>query len=65
MDDSGVYDISNLDRLGKSEWQLVQNVVDGVKISIDLEKALENQEDIDCYKVFEKLNSFTFLLFCK
>ena len=47
MDDSGVYDISNLDRLGKSEWELVQNVVDGVKMLVNLEKALETDEDID------------------
>ena len=44
MDDSGVYDISNLDRLGKSEWELVQNVVDGVKMLVNLEKALEKRE---------------------
>lgn len=47
MDDSGIFDISNLDRLGKSEWELVQNVVDGVKMLVDLEKALEKGEDID------------------
>lgn len=47
MDDSGIFDISNLDRLGKSEWELVQNVVDGVKMLVDLEKALEKGEDIE------------------
>ena len=47
MDDSGIFDISNLDRLGHSEYELVQAVVDGVKILVNLEKALEKGEDID------------------
>lgn len=47
MDDSGIFDISNLDRLGKSEYELVQEVISGVKILVNLEKALEAGEDIE------------------
>ncbi|XP_077988460.1 creatine kinase, flagellar-like [Glandiceps talaboti] len=43
----GVFDISNLDRLGKSEVKLVQLVVDGVKLLVEMEKALEKGESID------------------
>lgn len=42
----GTFDISNLDRLGTSEVQQVQSVVDGVKKLIELEKALEKGSDI-------------------
>jgi len=42
----GKFDISNLDRLGFSEVQLVQMVCDGINILVDLEKALEAGEDI-------------------
>lgn len=41
-----VFDISNNDRLGKSEVELVQLVIDGVNYLIDCEKKLENGEDI-------------------
>ncbi|XP_030647035.1 creatine kinase S-type, mitochondrial isoform X1 [Chanos chanos] len=40
------FDISNLDRLGKSEVELVQLVVDGVNYLIDCEKKLEKGQDI-------------------
>ncbi|KAK2911709.1 hypothetical protein Q8A67_003842 [Cirrhinus molitorella] len=40
------FDISNLDRLGKSEVELVQCVVDGVNYLIDCEKKLEKGQDI-------------------
>lgn len=43
----GVYDISNADRLGSSEVEQVQCVVDGVKLMIDMEKKLEKGEAID------------------
>lgn len=43
----GVFDISNADRLGFSEVELVQMVVDGVKLLVDMEKRLENRESID------------------
>ncbi|XP_071485240.1 creatine kinase, flagellar-like [Diadema antillarum] len=42
----GTFDISNLDRLGSSEVQQVQSVVDGVKKLVELEKALEQKTDI-------------------
>ncbi|XP_061649126.1 creatine kinase, testis isozyme-like isoform X2 [Phyllopteryx taeniolatus] len=43
----GVFDISNADRLGFSEVELVQMVVDGVKLLVDMEKNLEKEESID------------------
>uniref|UniRef100_A0A8C5NB42 Creatine kinase S-type, mitochondrial n=1 Tax=Gouania willdenowi TaxID=441366 RepID=A0A8C5NB42_GOUWI len=39
-------DISNLDRLGRSEVELVQMVVDGVNYLIECEKRLERGQDI-------------------
>ena len=42
-----VYDISNADRLGFSEVQLVQMVIDGVNFLIAMEKKLESGEKID------------------
>merc|ERR550534_2619923 len=43
----GTYDISNADRLGFSEVKLLQNVVDGVNLLIDMEKRLEQGKSID------------------
>lgn len=43
----GVFDVSNLDRLGFSEVELVQKVVDGVKLLIDMEKRLMEGKSID------------------
>lgn len=40
------FDISNLARLGESEVQLVQNVIDGVKYLIACDKRLERDQDI-------------------
>ncbi|KAK5901805.1 hypothetical protein CesoFtcFv8_007128 [Champsocephalus esox] len=45
----GTYDISNLDRLGLSEVQLVQTVIDGVNYLIECEKRLEKGQDIKVY----------------
>ncbi len=42
----GTYDVSNADRLGYSEVELVQFVVDGVNLLIDMEKKLEKGECI-------------------
>ncbi|XP_060004961.1 creatine kinase U-type, mitochondrial isoform X2 [Lagenorhynchus albirostris] len=42
----GIIDISNLDRLGKSEVELVQLVIDGVNYLIDCERRLERGQDI-------------------
>ena len=41
-----MYDISNLDRLGTSEVQQVQCLIDGVQKLIEMEKAMEKKEDI-------------------
>jgi len=46
-DDSGTFDISNADRIGFSEVELVQMVVDGVEFLISCEKKLEKGESID------------------
>ncbi|KAK5857816.1 hypothetical protein PBY51_011035 [Eleginops maclovinus] len=43
----GVFDISNADRLGFSEVELVQMVVDGVKLLVEMEKRLEKGQSID------------------
>ncbi|KAK3527007.1 hypothetical protein QTP86_006387 [Hemibagrus guttatus] len=43
----GVFDISNADRIGTSEVEQVQCVVDGVKLMIEMEKKLEKGEAID------------------
>ncbi|XP_028252685.1 creatine kinase B-type [Parambassis ranga] len=43
----GVFDISNADRLGFSEVELVQMVVDGVNLLVDMEKRLEGGDSID------------------
>ncbi|KAE8584911.1 hypothetical protein XENTR_v10021157 [Xenopus tropicalis] len=43
----GVFDISNADRLGFSEVDQVQMVVDGVKLMIEMEKKLEKGQSID------------------
>ncbi|KAG7232954.1 hypothetical protein INR49_005806 [Caranx melampygus] len=43
----GVFDISNADRLGFSEVELVQMVVDGIKLLIEMEKKLEKGQSID------------------
>lgn len=43
----GVFDISNADRLGFSEVELVQMVVDGVNLLVEMEKRLEGGESID------------------
>lgn len=43
----GIFDISNADRLGFSEVQLVQFVVSGVNLLIEMEKRLEAGKAID------------------
>ena len=43
----GVFDISNADRLGFSEVELVQMVIDGVKLLVEMEKKLEAGGSID------------------
>ncbi|XP_071794273.1 arginine kinase-like isoform X1 [Asterias amurensis] len=43
----GVYDISNLDRLGTTEVQQVQCVITGINLLVQMEKCLEKGEPID------------------
>ena len=45
--EDGTFDISNLDRLGSSEVAQVQQVVDGVKLLVEMEKKLMAKESID------------------
>lgn len=44
--EGGIFDISNSDRLGFSEVELVQGVIDGVNLLIEMEKRLEQDGDI-------------------
>lgn len=44
--EGGVFDISNADRLGFSEVELVQMVIDGVNMLVEFEKRLEKGENI-------------------
>merc|ERR1712002_1404013 len=43
----GTFDISNADRLGFSEVELVQFLVDGVNLLVTMEKELEKGKPID------------------
>ncbi|XP_039264813.2 creatine kinase M-type-like [Styela clava] len=45
--EGGTFDISNADRLGFSEVELVQMVIDGVEFMISCEKKLESGQSID------------------
>merc|ERR1712072_711096 len=45
--EGGIYDISNADRLGFSEVELVNMLIAGVHFIVDCEKALEKSENID------------------
>lgn len=43
----GTFDISNADRIGFSEVELVQMVIDGIELLIEFEKKLEAGKNID------------------
>ena len=45
--EGGVFDISNADRIGFSEVELVQMVIDGVEFLIECEKKLEKGQSVD------------------
>ena len=45
--EGGVFDISNADRIGFSEVELVQMLVDGVKLLVQMEKKLEEGGEIE------------------
>ena len=51
----GIFDISNSDRLGSSEVEQVQRVIDGVNLLIAMEKSLEQGQPIT--SLYEKLMS--------
>lgn len=44
---TGVFDISNAERLGKSEVTLINIMVEGVAKLIEIERQLENGESVD------------------
>ncbi|EDO40639.1 predicted protein [Nematostella vectensis] len=48
-----IYDISNADRLGYTEVQLVQKVIDGVNLLIKMEKRLERNQSINEFVPFK------------
>lgn len=48
---TGVFDISNAERLGKSEVHLINVMVEGVAKLIELERRLEAGEMIDCDEI--------------
>lgn len=54
---NGTFDISNADRLGKSETQLVNIFIEGVAQIIRWEQALEGGEDIEDEVVSQSLPS--------
>merc|ERR1712227_448721 len=45
--EGGIYDISNADRLGKSEVMLVQDLIDGLEKLIKMEQTLEKGRSIE------------------
>ncbi|GAU98140.1 hypothetical protein RvY_09321 [Ramazzottius varieornatus] len=47
MEDNGVYDISNADRLGISEVDTIQQVIDAVHLLVRMEKRLQSDRSID------------------
>lgn len=51
----GTFDISNTDRLGKSEVELIQIVIDGVDKLIELEKELEKVCDNVSWAIYSRL----------
>ena len=51
---TGIYDIGSVEALGKSEVELINIMIKGVGVLIDLEKRLENGEDVDLTTVTVK-----------
>lgn len=52
---SGIFDISNRHRLGFSEIELIQLMIDGVTELVKMEKKLANGEEVDCSEQFQKV----------
>merc|ERR1719252_33923 len=46
-DKGGIWDISNCERLGKSEVELVNCIIDGCKKLIEVEKKLQSGESME------------------
>ena len=57
---TGVFDISNAERLGKSEVHLINVMVEGVAKLIELERRLEAGQDIDLTQIqgYDELPGF-------
>lgn len=51
---TGMFDIANLEALGKTEVDLINLMIEGVGILIDLEKRLESGEDMDIQEIAQK-----------
>jgi creatine kinase len=51
---TGMFDIANLEALGKTEVDLINLMIEGVGTLIDLEKRLESGEDIDVEAIAQK-----------
>ncbi|ELW70006.1 Ras-specific guanine nucleotide-releasing factor 2 [Tupaia chinensis] len=60
-----VYDISNIDRIGRSEVELVQIVIDGVNYLVDCEKKLERGQDIKVELVQIVIDGVNYLVDCE
>jgi creatine kinase len=52
---SGIFDISNRHRLGFSEIELIQLMIDGVTELVKMEKQLASGEEVDCTEKFQKV----------
>ncbi|KAL3769304.1 hypothetical protein ACHAW5_003839 [Stephanodiscus triporus] len=61
---TGVFNISNLERLGKSEVHLINIMVEGVSKLIELERRLEAGEVVDIDAIARVLRRFFFLWLC-
>lgn len=53
----GIFDLSNAERLGKSEVHLINHMVKGVARLIELERALERGEEVNCLDIARELNN--------
>uniref|UniRef100_A0A7S2EAS7 Phosphagen kinase C-terminal domain-containing protein n=1 Tax=Ditylum brightwellii TaxID=49249 RepID=A0A7S2EAS7_9STRA len=48
---TGIFDVSNVESLGKSETHLINTMIIGVGRLIELELKLERGESVDCAKI--------------
>ena len=54
---TGIFDIANAESLGKSEVELINIMIRGVGMLIELEKRLENGDAVDLYAEIDKLKA--------